>query len=141
MHTDDHFFRHIEEWSRDYADLARDVMPLADTDAHFDLDSWGGWIWPYRVHLAEAQPFTIRATVRNPFPDGAELTVRLVGPANWNGETKTLRAEGRREVSCELSMRPEGRCRRQPIAVDLTANGRPFGQVAEALVTVGHPFF
>ena len=28
-------------------------------------------------------------------------------------------------------------CRRQPFAVDLIAGGRPFGQVAEALMTVG----
>ena len=30
-------------------------------------------------------------------------------------------------------------CRRRPIALELVADGRPFGQVAEALVTVGGP--
>ena len=32
---------------------------------------------------------------------------------------------------------PDRPCRRQPFAVDLVAGGRPFGQVAEALMTVG----
>jgi|GEM_PF-5961607 len=35
-----------------------------------------------------------------------------------------------------LTMRPTGACYRQPIAVELWADGRPFGQVAEALVTL-----
>ena len=40
-------------------------------------------------------------------------------------------------MSCELSIEPDRARRRQPFAVDLIAGGRPFGQVAEALMTVG----
>jgi len=32
-------------------------------------------------------------------------------------------------------------CRRRPIALGLVAGGQPFGRVAEALVTIGHPLF
>ncbi|HLY64318.1 MAG TPA: MBL fold metallo-hydrolase, partial [Chloroflexota bacterium] len=49
MFTDDAFFEHIAAWNRDYADLHRQIMPLGDDETHFDLDSWGGWIWPYRT--------------------------------------------------------------------------------------------
>lgn len=138
MFTDEHFFRHIAEWTNDYAGLARQVMPLGDQDVHFNLDSWGGWIWPYRIVQDTFDPFTVRITVRNPLPGNALLQVQLVGPNGWTSEAKNLDASGREEVSCELSMTPQGPCRRQPIAVELTVNGRPFGQVAEALVTVGH---
>ncbi|HWD41841.1 MAG TPA: MBL fold metallo-hydrolase [Fimbriimonas sp.] len=137
MHTDAAFFRHIAEWPHDYAGLASEVMALRDDEPHFNLDSWAGWIWPYRIELTMPGAFTVRATVRNPFPEQAELQVRLVGPEGWTSEAKTLSAEGRQETTCELSMNPIGTCFRQPIGLELTANERPFGQVAEALVTIG----
>ena len=135
--TDGDFFAHIEKWRHDYETLHRNVMPLGEDETHFDLDSWGGWIWPYRVHLAEPGPARVRVTVRNPLPQRAELEVALVGPQGWRGESASLQAGPRCEVSCELSIVPDGPCRRQPFAVDLVAGGRPFGQVAEALMTVG----
>ena len=135
--TDDGFFAHIEKWREEYETLHRNVMPLGEEEVHFDLDSWGGWIWPYRVHLAEPGPARVKVTVRNPLPRPADLEVALVGPQGWRGESATLQAGPRREVSCELSIVPDGPCRRQPFAVDLVAGGRPFGQVAEALMTVG----
>ena len=79
----------------------------------------------------------VRATVRNPYPREATLEVRLVGPAGWLGSAATLTAPPRAEVSCELQVIPDGECRRQPIAVELVADGQPFGQVAEAIVSVG----
>ncbi len=112
-------------------------MPLAATDVHFDVDSCGGWLWPYRLHLADGETATVRATVRNPLPHAATLEVRLVGPAGWVGGAAALTAAARAEVSCELTMTVAGECRRRPIALELVADGRPFGQVAEALVTVG----
>ena len=112
-------------------------MPLGDAETHFDLDSWGGWIWPYRTHLPSVQPVIVSVTVRNPYPHEAALEVRLVGPKGWHGEPATVIADGRGHVSWQLSIMPAGACRRQPIAVELTADGQPFGQVAEALVTIG----
>ncbi len=135
--TDKDFFHHIEEWSREYKSLHQRAMPLGDGDTHFNLDSWGGWIWPYRVHLKKPGPATVRVTVRNPFPRRAKLEVRLVGPAAWSGTSATLAAGPRAEVSGELQITPPGPCRRQPFAVELVADGQPFGQVAEALMTVG----
>jgi hypothetical protein len=116
-------------------------MPLGEAETHFNLDSWGGWMWPYRTHLRAPEPFTVTVTVRNPLPRAAALEVRLVGPTGWEGSTATLQAEGRAEVSCSLTLRPSSPCRRQPFAVELFADGQPFGQVAEALLTVGEEAF
>lgn len=137
MFTDEAFFQRIADWTEQYEQLHRQIMVLGDEETHFNLDSWGGWIWPYRTHLKEAGPARVQVTVRNPFPHAAQLEVQLVGPPGWTGTRATLQANARAEVTCELAITPDGPCRRQPFAVELTANGRPFGQVAEALLTVG----
>ncbi len=139
--TNDAFFDRVDEWTEAYEQMHRESMVLGDDEIHFGLDSWGGWITPYRSHVPEPAPVTVDATVRNPLPAAAELEIRLVGPAGWEGSSARVWAEARAEVACTLSITPAGPCRRQPIAVELTAGGRPFGQVAEALVTVGGPEF
>ncbi len=137
--ADEAFYDLIDERTRSYEDIHRRAMPLGATDVHFDVDSWGGWLWPYRLHLADGETATVRATVRNPMPHAATLDVRLVGPLGWVGGAATLTAAPRAEVSCDLTMTVAGECRRRPIALELVADGRPFGQVAEAIVTVGGP--
>ncbi|MDX1933088.1 MAG: MBL fold metallo-hydrolase [Capsulimonadales bacterium] len=141
MFTDDAFFAHIAEWSTDYADLARRILPLGEEEAHFNLDAWGGWVRPYRTCHPDVRPITVTVTVRNPLPCPAMLEVRLVGIEGWQGETASLPADARAEVSTELTIVPTGRCRRQPFAVELTVEGRCYGQVAEALATLGHSRF
>lgn len=137
MFTDAHFFRHIETWNEDYAGTHRRLMPLGDDEIHFDLDSWGGWIWPYRTHVAAPQPIELTVTVRNPYPKTTALHLRLVGPAGWCGSEATVTAQAREEVWCAMTITPPGPCRRQPVAVELSTEDRIFGQVAEALITVG----
>jgi len=137
MFTDDAYFQRISDWSTEYAELHQRAMVLGDEELHFNLDSWGGWIRPYRTHLKSPGPARVTVTVRNPYPHAAELEVVMAVPRGWEGSRATLSAGPRAEVSCELSFSPDAPCRRRPIAVELTANGRRFGQVAEALVTVG----
>lgn len=141
MHTDSAFFEHIEDWVQDYAETHKRIMPLGDSEVHFNMDSWAAWITPYRVVLSEARPFTVTATVRNPFPRRATLQARLVGATGWEGSEAEITLEGRAEGTCELTMRPKGGCRRQPVALELSGEGRVFGQVAEALVTIGNAEF
>jgi glyoxylase-like metal-dependent hydrolase (beta-lactamase superfamily II) len=135
--TDEDFYAHIEAWIDDYREVHESIMPLGPEETHFNLDSWGGWIWPYRVHLKEPDTVKVTVTVRNPFPREAKLDLRLVGPKGWVGSAVTLDAPPRAEVQAEMEITPNASCRRQPFAIDLTADGRPFGQVAEALLTVG----
>ncbi len=139
MLTDSRFFALIEHWCDEYVALHRQVMPLADDEAHFNLDSWGGWIWPYRIELERPEQAEVTVTVRNPLPRRASLTVELAGPAGWEGSAATVDAEARAEVCVDLVITPAGVCDRQPIAAQLTVDGRPYGQVAEALVSVNAP--
>lgn len=139
--TDAVFFDHVKAWAEEYKEIHRRTMALGDEEAHFNIDSWGGWIWPYRTHRPTPGPVRVRVTVRNPLPRKANLEVRLVGPTGWKGESISIPAEPRAEASCELTVTPPGPCRRQPIAAELTVEGRPYGQVAEALVSVGSVVF
>ncbi|MBV9852547.1 MAG: MBL fold metallo-hydrolase [Armatimonadetes bacterium] len=141
FHTDAAFFAKIAAWSEEYKEIHRRAMVLGEDETHFNLDSWGGWIWPYRTHLREPGAVQVRVTVRNPFPRRATLEVGLIGPAGWGGTAATLTAEPRAEASAMLEITPAGPCRRQPFAAELVADGRPFGQVAEALLTVGGEAF
>jgi glyoxylase-like metal-dependent hydrolase (beta-lactamase superfamily II) len=136
FHTDEHFFKLISEWACEYRESHTQAMPLGADEAHFNLDSWGGWIWPYRTTLPHPAPASVTVTVRNPLPREAALEVRLVGPAGWDGTSATLWAAARAEVSCDLVISPDAPCNRQPFAVELTVEGQPYGQVAEALMTV-----
>jgi len=135
--TDANYFKLIEGWTRQYEALHRRVMVLGDQETHFNLDSWGGWIWPYRTHLRQSETAKLTVTVRNPYPHQAKLEVRLVGPDGWKGSGATLTASPRAEVRCPLQITPSGPCRRQPFTLELVADGQPFGQIAQALMTVG----
>ncbi|MFO1539220.1 MAG: MBL fold metallo-hydrolase [Chloroflexota bacterium] len=137
--TDDTFFERLDEQARRYAEVHRRAMPLDAADAHLDVDSWGGWLRPYRPHVMEGVPVRLRATIRNPLPGAARLTVRLVGPDGWTATPVGIDAPGRDEVEVDLEILPSGPVRRRPVALEVVADGRPLGQVAEALVTVGGP--
>ena len=137
FYTNDDFFNLLDRWTSEYESMHKRVMPLGGDETHFNVDAWGGWIWPYRTHLAAPAPVTVTVTVRNPLPRAATLAVRLVGPSGWAGTAAVIHADARAEVSCELQITPSGLCQRQPFAVELSADGQLFGQVAEALMTVG----
>jgi glyoxylase-like metal-dependent hydrolase (beta-lactamase superfamily II) len=138
--TNDAFYQALDEYAVQYAELHRRTMPLGPEDVHFGVDSRPAWLEPYRARLDEAADLNYRAIIRNPLNRAAELDVRLVGPHAWHGTSATIEADARAEASVALVISPpEGaRCRRQPVALELTVEGRPFGQVAEALVTIGH---
>jgi glyoxylase-like metal-dependent hydrolase (beta-lactamase superfamily II) len=136
VHTDDDFFALTDAWADEYAELHRRIMPLGEGETHFNLDSWGGWAWPYRTVLPSPAPAKISVTVRNPLPHAATLDVQLVGPHGWHGTSASVQAGPRAEVSCELQITPNGACVMQPFAVELSADGQPFGQVAEGLMTM-----
>jgi len=134
-------YRALEDYAAEYVELHRRAMPLRPDDVHFDVDSRAAWLEPYRAHIERAAELRYRAVVRNPLNRSAELSVRLVGPQAWQGSSATVCADARVETAVALTiLPPEGiTCRRQPIALELTVEGRPFGQVAEALVTIGYP--
>lgn len=137
------FFEGIELYAKQYYDIHHSTMALADDEPHFNVDSRGGWLEPYRTHIDAARSIVMRAIVRNPMPHATDLAVRLVGPADWQGSSTSVPAAPRAETTVDLTITPPAGtvCKRHPIALELTAEGQPFGQVAEALVTIGHAVF
>lgn len=138
--TNESFFRAIEDWAEHAMDVYERVAALGSTEAHFGVDATGGAILPYRTHLEYPRPFEVRVVVRNPFPCAARLQISAVVPSDWRaGPPAMCDASARAEVECTLEITPSEPCRRLPFAVDLVANDRPFGQIAEAIVSIGGP--
>ena len=141
--TNPDFYRLLERYDKEYRDIHLAAMPLGEGEINFGLDSRAAWLYPYRTQQDNADTIIYLAVVRNPLPTAAELTVNLAGPRGWSSSSGVVTAEPRAEVTVELTITPPADtiCRRQPIALELNANGQPFGQVTEALVTIGHQQF
>ena len=141
--TNTAFFDELARYAEDYREHHKNLMPLNPDDVHFELDSRMGWLEPYRAIQQGSRPIEFKAVVRNPLGREAELRLRLTGPEDWEGEEKRIAVPARSEGSVFLSLRPAMgcRCRRQPVTLEMFCEERPFGQVAEALVTIGHPVF
>ena len=67
----------------------------------------------------------------------------MIGPDDWKSQVSEIELKAREQKEIRISIMPPNDtcCRRQPIGLDLTVGGRPFGQVAEALVSIGVPKF
>lgn len=135
-------FASIKDAANEYVTMHRLVMPIGDEDTHFNLDSYAGWLWPYRTHQpGEAEPVALQATVRNPLPTHAAVQLKLIGPDGWRCEAVEFTLGGHQEMSHTLVLHPQGNVRQQPIALEMWVDGQPFGQIAEALVTIGPEYF
>ncbi len=139
--TSDAFFQEIQACAQDYRRLHESLMPLSGDDAHFGLDSMAGWIWPHRTHMKHPGTAHLTVRVRNPLNKRAILELRLMDANGWKGEPAAVTAEARQEVECGMDIEINGKCRRRTIAVDLSADGIAFGQIAEAMITVGGTHF
>jgi hypothetical protein len=118
------------------AELHRELLPLDEVD--FGAEGFGARITPYRPATTPGGELRLDVEVRNPFAGDAEAIVRLVVPASWpkpEPQRVSLGAHTSAALRFELRAGPE-RARRARVAADLTVDGRPFGQQAEALVDV-----
>ncbi len=128
-----------EAYRDEYESIHQALMPLGNEEIHFNVDSRAAWLEPYRTHLPDGGPVELTAHVRNPYPEEALLHLRLIAPAGWqaDGAAVTLAARDEGRVTLRLTPLSGTVCRRLPVALELSSTGRSFGQVAEALVTVG----
>jgi len=121
---------------RRLAELHRELLPLDEVD--FGAEGFGARIAPYRSTAAPGDVVTLEVEVLNPFAVDADAVVRLAVPAGWEEpapQQVALPARGGATVRFELLVGEEP-ARRARVAADLTVDGRPFGQQAEALVDV-----
>jgi hypothetical protein len=116
-------------------------MLLEEDGVHFGAESQGGKLAPYRAHEPTGGRIEFEGWILNPYPTKQMARIRLVAPSGWQSETVTLSLGPREQKAIRtiLVPPPGTRCRRQPISLDLTVGDRAFGQVADALVTVGFP--
>lgn len=140
---DEGWYRQIQEQARNFDEVHRKLMLLGNDEAHFGAESQGGKLYPYQCHAPDGGRMEFSGWVLNPLPVKAAADIRLVGPEGWEGESAKLELGARVRGSFKLGITPPAgiRCRRQPVALELTVDDRPFGQITEALVTVGHPRF
>ena len=69
--------------------------------------------------------------------------MQLIGPTGWESAVieVDLGPREQKEIHIGMKLPADIRYSRQPVGLDLVVGDRPFGQVSEALVTVGCPKF
>ena len=135
--VDDAFLEELRVKGRELARLHRELLPLDEVD--LDAEGALAWIRPYRSRATAGEPHDVGIEVRNPFRRPAVARLRLVLPRGWRSASVLadvpLPPGGTRRVRATIVPRG-GNVRRARIAVDVTIDGRRFGQVAEALLDV-----
>ena len=141
---DGHTWALLERTASAFDDIHRALMPLGDEEMHFGPESQPAKLQPYHLHLPAGETTArLRGWVLNPFNHNATADLRFTTPpAGWQAAPIRLTLAPRAKSAFEttLTVTPEAR-RRQPIALDFTVDERPYGQVAEAWVTVGYDRF
>jgi glyoxylase-like metal-dependent hydrolase (beta-lactamase superfamily II) len=140
---DEAWYGMIEGVAEAFDEVHLNLMALGEEDVHFGAESQGGKLKPYQAHVPEGGTVGFEGWILNPFPSAEQARIALVGPDGWEGEEVVIDLGPREQAEIQIGITPpEGTvCRRQPVGLDLTVGDRPFGQVAEALVTVGGPLF
>ncbi|MEE3260030.1 MAG: MBL fold metallo-hydrolase [Candidatus Latescibacterota bacterium] len=139
--TSDEWYETIERGAKAFDEIHLSLMALGDDEIHFGAESQGGKLKPYQLHLPEGGHAEFEGWILNPFPSAQQATIQLIGPPGWASEVVPLDLAPREQKNIRIGMTlpADAHCRRQPVGLDLMVGDRPFGQVAEALVTVGHP--
>jgi hypothetical protein len=122
----------LSEDGRRVAELHRDLLPFGDAEG------FPARFTPYRATTQAGAVVELAVEVCNPFDLAERAAVRLVLPDGWSSEPVEveLALEPRGEERAMFRVVPSGPVGRVPIAAELAFGGVPFGQQAEALVTV-----
>jgi glyoxylase-like metal-dependent hydrolase (beta-lactamase superfamily II) len=132
----DEYLAALRDDGRRVADLHRELLPLDDVD--FGAEGFGARMAPYRTTVARGHAAELVVEVRNPFARDASAQVRLGLPQGWTSEPDAvdLHLPAHGEARASFHVTAAGPPRLVVIAADLTVDGQPFGEQAEALVTV-----
>jgi glyoxylase-like metal-dependent hydrolase (beta-lactamase superfamily II) len=122
----------LSEDGRRVAELHRKLLPFGDAEG------FPARFTPYRATAQAGAAVELVVEVRNPFDRVERAAVRLVLPDGWSSEPVEveLALEPRSEERATFRVVSAGPAGRVPVAAELTFGGVPFGQQAEALVTV-----
>jgi glyoxylase-like metal-dependent hydrolase (beta-lactamase superfamily II) len=135
--VDDAYLDLLAEEGEELIDLHHALLPLDALD--LGADSQLARLTPYQQAVPAGGWSELTAEVRNPHPEPAEVTARLVAPRGWLVEpaVRTCRLARGETASLTFAVRAASRpARRARCALDLTIGTLQLGQHAEALVDV-----
>lgn len=94
---------------------------------------------PYHPTVRAGERIEFQAEITNPFAHSAEAFARVIAPPGWTALPETLsvalNAHATNAVSFVVISAANTPLRRARLALDITIDGQPFGQQAEALIT------
>lgn len=129
--------KELAETGEELEEIHRDLLPQEMVE--FRGDGSAVKLEPYQTYVCQNEPFTLTATVRNPYGKQQSVAVKLVVPDGWkiSKAQKCLTAAAKAELTFSFQVQAaDDHVRRARIAADVTIGGERFGQLAEALVTI-----
>jgi glyoxylase-like metal-dependent hydrolase (beta-lactamase superfamily II) len=136
--VDDVWLDELLAQGRRLAELHRELLPVEEID--FGAEGFAARIEPYRSTTRPGETLALEVAVRNPFDRPEVATVRLVVPEGWTAtpDADEVEVEERGEaiVRFEVVADSGAPARRARVAADVIVGDVPFGQQAEALVTL-----
>ena len=115
--------------------MHRDMLP---DSLDLGAETFLARLEPYQAEAAPGQTVEFTAEIRNPFDRPAQAVLKVVAPDGWDIDSPalvTLAAGAAARVTFRVTPPLGFNARRERIAVDLTVDGHPFGQQAEALIS------
>lgn len=115
------------------------ILPLGRDDIHFGADACAAKLLPHRLQVREDQRSThLHGWVCNPLGQDATAQLRFhVRELGWSGEPWSLPMAARQRTPFTTVLQlPRGLSGRRLLTLELSVNGRAFGEVAEAWLEI-----
>jgi glyoxylase-like metal-dependent hydrolase (beta-lactamase superfamily II) len=118
-------------------ELHGELLPLDEVD--LGGEGFVARIEPYRASVGRGGTLALEVVVRNPFDRDETAVVALALPDGWSARPAShevaLGSKEEAAVRFQVTVGAEA-VRRAPVTADVTVGDTPFGEQAEALVTV-----
>ena len=140
--VNDEVLKALEKAGSEQVKIHEMLLPTNEFD--WNCDHIGAEVFPYHLEFSEPnQSKKVQVKIRNPFKEAKGGLVKMVLPEGWQvvPQAHKVQIKGLGEKTLEFTIKIPGKLkvRRQPIAVDVTLDNYPLGQIAEALVTANWP--
>lgn len=129
------YFTLIMERAKEMEELQRSLLP---DEPDMGAEGFIARITPYQVFIDQGEDFNITVEINNPYQGVQEAAVHLQTPKGWQVKPPVRNITVRKKAETQFKLQPpgEGAARRIRIAADVTISGHPFGEQAEALITI-----
>lgn len=118
------------------------ILPLGSEDIHFGADACAAKLLPRRIVLRDHQATAaLRGWICNPLPRESHAVLRFhLRESGWSGEAWTVPMAPRQRTPFTATLvPPPGLSGRQLITLELSVEGKSFGEVAEAWIETETP--